>query len=121
MSTYRRELGKWGEEQACQYLIRQGYRIVYRNYRCPFGEVDIIASGEGQLVFAEVKTRTSTAFGTPAQAVNRKKQSRYRKAALCFLQDRHWKNASCRFDILEVFVRPDSSFQIHHIPNAYGV
>ena len=121
MGTYRRELGKWGEEQACQYFIRHGYRIVYRNYRCPFGEMDIIASGEGQLVFAEVKTRTSTAFGTPAQAVNRKKQSRYRKAALCFLQDRHWKDTSCRFDVLEVFARPDSSFQIHHIPNAYGV
>ena len=119
MGTYRKELGKWGEEQGCRYLMDHGYRIVYRNYRCPIGEIDIIASGEGQLIFAEVKTRRSTSFGTPAEAVNLKKQAKYHKTALFFLNDKGWKNASCRFDILEVIVHPDKSFRINHIPDAY--
>ena len=120
MGTYRKELGRWGEEQGCRYLVDHGYRIVYRNYRCPVGEIDIIASGEGRLVFVEVKTRRSTAFGTPAEAVNRKKQIKYQKTALFFLNDRRWKDVPCRFDVLEVIVQPDKSFHIHHIPDAYG-
>jgi len=115
----RKELGSWGEEQSCQYLIDKGYRIIYLNYRCPIGEIDIIAAKEDQLVFAEVKTRRSTSFGTPAQAVTYKKQIKYQKIALYFLKEKGIRDKSCRFDILEVIVKPDNTFYINHIPNAY--
>jgi putative endonuclease len=119
MGTYRKELGKWGEEQGCRYLMEQGYRIVYQNYRCPVGEIDIIASREGQLAFVEVKTRRSTSFGSPAEAVNFKKQMKYQKTSLYFLNDKRWKDVDCRFDVLEVIVNPDGTFHINHIQNAW--
>lgn len=119
MRVSRKELGKWGEEKSCKYLIDHGYRIIYLNYRCPIGEIDIISSKDNQLVFAEVKTRRSTTFGTPAQAVTYKKQIKYQKIALYFLNEKGLKNTSCRFDILEVIVNSDNTFNINHIPNAY--
>jgi putative endonuclease len=115
----RKELGKWGEEKSRQYLVDDGYRIIYLNYRCPIGEIDIIAAKENQLVFAEVKTRRSTSFGTPAQAVTFKKQMKYQKIALYFINEKGYKNKSCRFDILEVILNPDNTYTINHIPNAY--
>jgi putative endonuclease len=119
MGTYRKELGRWGEEQGCRYLVDHGYRIVYQNYRCPVGEIDIIASKDGSLAFVEVKTRRTTAYGTPAEAVNYKKQMKYMKASLYFLNDRKWRDVDCRFDILEVIVNPDNSFRVNHIQNAW--
>ena len=59
----RKEIGEAGESRACEVLCRQGYRILCRNYRCPYGEIDIIAGKGGKLIFAEVKTRLSDGWG----------------------------------------------------------
>ena len=69
--------GKAGEDIATQYLIKQEYTIICRNFRCLQGEIDIIAIDEKTLVFIEVKTRTSTKFGEPKEAVRRKKAKAY--------------------------------------------
>jgi len=65
----KKELGDRGEDIAAKYLQQQGYRIVQRNYRSRYGEVDIICAQQGILVFVEVKTRTSNAFGFPEESI----------------------------------------------------
>ena len=69
MADRRSDFGRRGEEAACAYLLRHGYSIVERNYRCRRGEIDIIAAKDGGAVFVEVKTRRSLKFGTPGMAV----------------------------------------------------
>lgn len=69
MADRRGEFGRRGEDAACAYLLRHGYSIVERNYRCRRGEIDIIAAKDGGAVFVEVKTRRSLKFGTPGMAV----------------------------------------------------
>ena len=68
MADRRGEFGRRGEDAACAYLLRHGYSIVERNYRCRRGEIDIIAAKDGGAVFVEVKTRRSLKFGTPGMA-----------------------------------------------------
>ena len=119
MSGYRQRLGKWGEDQACSYLFKNGYKILQRNYRCRFGEIDIVACKADELVFVEVKTRTSNAYGYPAEAVSYRKQLKYDKLAMCFLKETGRKNISCRFDILEIMVNRDNTFSINLIQNAF--
>ena len=99
MGTEKQKLGKWGEGQAANYLIQQGYEILERNARTRYGEIDLVAqhldlhlsagqqagSKTGQMVvFVEVKTRTSLAFGYPEQAVDRQKQAHMLAAAKAY-------------------------------------
>ncbi len=81
MSEQQRAVGKAGEDNAVKYLQKQGYRILERNFRCRFGEIDLIARDKGVLVFIEVKTRRSRAFGPPAMAVTPEKQRHLIKAS----------------------------------------
>nr|WP_122013495.1 YraN family protein [Maliibacterium massiliense] len=94
-------LGRLGEEQACAYLVARGYAIVARNVRTRQGEVDIVARQGDVLAFVEVKTRASTRFGMPQQAVDARKQRRIIAVALQFLQQ-HPAYAACtvRFDVI---------------------
>ena len=120
MHQNKQKLGKLGEEQAANYLIKNGYEILRRNYRCSFGEIDIIAKKGDMLIFVEVKTRRNTAYGRPAEAVNYKKQLRYEKLALYYLKETGYtRSISCRFDIFEIIYNIDSKFIINHIPNAF--
>jgi len=120
MSNYRQELGKWGEERGSEYLTSLGYNIICRNYRCRFGEADIIAAKDDLIVFAEVKTRRTAAFGSPSEAVNYKKRAKYEKLALYYIRETGQMDASCRFDIIEVMVLQDGTYNINHIINAYA-
>ncbi|MGZ6792765.1 MAG: YraN family protein, partial [Mycobacteriales bacterium] len=67
----RQALGRWGEEHAVRHLEAAGYEVLSRNWRCREGELDIVARSGGALVFVEVKARTGTAYGEPAEAVTR--------------------------------------------------
>jgi len=109
----KRRLGFWGEHRAARYLKRSGYKIVERNFRCPFGEVDIIAEKGETLAFTEVKTRTGDAFGAPNEAVNRKRMERYKNCARFYFANRE-VDKTVRFDIIEI--TPDG---INHIENAF--
>jgi putative endonuclease len=112
-------LGKEGEELALRFLKRQGYRIVGKNYRTPFGEIDIIADDGGVLVFVEVKTRSGDAFGSPFEAVDRKKRDKIRKVALCYLKKIR-KEPPARFDVLSIDVDGGTK-RIDHIKDAFEV
>jgi putative endonuclease len=100
--VHKKGLGNKGEKLAVKYLKKQGYKILERNFRTPFGEADIIAQDGDEVVFLEVKTRESYTFGLPAEAVTPEKQLRYQRIArLYWLATREEPNA--RFDVIEVY------------------
>ena len=95
-------LGRRGEEAACKYLKKQGYRILERNYKTPFGEADIVAFKGGTYAFVEVKARANDVYGLPSEAVDRAKRERYRKIAWFFCTARR-EELPCRFDVCSVY------------------
>jgi putative endonuclease len=120
MTEARLALGKWGEEEAARYLRRLGMSIVERNLRTPVGEIDLIARQGKLLVFVEVKTRRSDAFGAPQEAVGRTKQRQIVRAAQWYLGGGRGKGLQPRFDVIAV--RPGSDgAMIEHIADAFGL
>lgn len=113
-------LGKFGEEKACNYLEKNNYKIIERNFRCKQGEIDIIAKdlAKNELVFVEVKTRLSFNFGRPAQSVNILKQKHILNVSKYYLFKHSIKNSFIRFDIIEVYVK-ESQFKINHIKQIF--
>ena len=109
--------GKRGEIIAKNYLIKKGYKIVETNYKNKLGEIDIIAKDKDCLVFVEVKTRTSRAFGDPLEAINFKKQQKIRAVATAYLKQHHILDCNCRFDAIAVMGEGDS--EINHIQEAF--
>lgn len=102
MTDHRRMLGKTGEEAAVQYLLRHGYHILERNYRCRFGEIDLIARDGSTLTFIEVKTRRSRRFGPAASAVTAAKQRHLVKASQVYMTQTGRSTDFCRFDVLTI-------------------
>jgi putative endonuclease len=98
----RRSLGNRGEDLAATYLKKQGYKILERNYRTPIGEIDLIARHRGVLVFIEVKTRRSSKFGSPQEAVHQAKQERLRNLAAYYLQQQGLGEVAARFDVVGI-------------------
>ena len=102
MSKERLRLGKCGEEAAVDFLKEQGYNIIARNYKSPFGEIDIIARDKDTLCFVEVKTRHSQRFGSPEEAVTAFKRRQIAKSALSFLKERALLDKKARFDVVSI-------------------
>ena len=112
--VHKKVLGRTGEKRAERYLKQQGYKIIALNFRTPFGEADIVALDKDTYVFAEVKTRNSDRFGTPAEAVGRSKQKTYIKIAGYFLSKLGREDVNIRFDVLEV-----EETEIRHLISAF--
>jgi putative endonuclease len=106
MSLTGKRTGKRGEELAAAHLAEAGYRIVERNYRCFFGEIDIVAWEGETLVFAEVKSRRSEAYGPPQLAVGREKQKKISRIALHYLSEKGLRHCRARFDVVAVKLLP---------------
>ncbi|OIQ59842.1 hypothetical protein MOTE_10980 [Moorella thermoacetica] len=104
MSMTRRRRGQIGEAAAAALLEGEGYRILERNYRCPLGEIDIIAAQDKEIVFIEVRTRSSRTFGTPQESVDGRKRMRLRRLAAYYLGSRGLAGWSCRFDVVAVWL-----------------
>ncbi len=102
MTEARRALGRIGEAAARAYLERRGLRILAANFTCAAGEVDLIGRDRDTVVFIEVKTRKSDAFGPPQLAVHQRKQQQIVRAAQWFLAERRLPEVACRFDVLAV-------------------
>lgn len=96
------KLGKKGEELAVEFLKKKGYKIIKQNYKTPLGEIDIIARDEDTLVFIEVKTRESIAYGQPFEAVNKAKRQKVANVANLYLK-RLKDLPPCRFDVVSVY------------------
>lgn len=117
MSLLGKLLGKKGEDRAARFLMKQGYRIIERNYRTRSGELDLIALHDGTVVFIEVKTRTSNVFGAPELAVNLRKQRRMVKAALGYIKYKKLHQVPCRFDVVAITTAAEKEVEL--IQNAF--
>lgn len=100
-------IGEIGEEYAVKFLIKKKYKILERNYRKRYGEIDIIAENKNYIVFVEVKTRHKDSMASAADAVNRQKQIRIIKTASLYLAENETEKF-CRFDVCEVYVNADN-------------
>src|SRR5258708_34840854 len=103
----RQGLGRTGERMAGEALVRQGYSILERNFRCQYGEVDLVAEHEGELVFVEVKTRRGMAYGRPEEAVTFRKQQKILEVASYYLDVHDCSLRSWRIDVVAVEFYPD--------------
>lgn len=119
MRNLRQLLGDKGEKQAARYLKKKGYKIVASNYRCHYGEIDLIARDADILVFIEVKTRTSCDFGGPAVAVGYRKQQQISKVAHHYLVTHHNDDIDARFDVISILSPSGKKTEIEHIINAF--
>jgi putative endonuclease len=104
-NTYKRQLGQRGEEIAAGYLREQGYTILARNWRCPAGEVDIVAREGETLAFVEVRTRRRGGrLGTPEESVTPRKQARMVEVAQTYLQEAGLGDVAWRLDVVAIEV-----------------
>ena len=124
MNMNRRiELGKFGEDFACTYLQRQGYRIEFRNFRCKIGEIDIIAVKDNVLSFIEVKTRrhAHSTYGMPREAVNLAKQKKIYRCAELYMQSKGiiQNMPVLSFDVIEIIMEGTAVKMFHHYPHCF--
>jgi putative endonuclease len=115
----RAALGRWGEDVAVRHLEATGYEVLSRNWRCRDGEIDIVARAGSTLCFVEVKTRSSLAFGEPAEAVRGRKARRQPVLAAQWLRSerpRGWDGL--RFDVVSVLRRPGAAPEVVHLEGA---
>jgi len=116
----RQSLGRRGEELAEKFLKKLKYKIVERNFNTRFGELDIIAQQGAEIVFVEVRTRTSTDFMTPAESVDYLKQGRLRKTAEIWLSKNYPSDIPpARFDVVSVTFDAKGNPMIEHFPDAF--
>ena len=108
-------IGRAGEDMATRYLIKNGYKILKRNYRAAGGEIDIIAKRGNHLAFVEVKCRKDTQFGYAAEAVNLAKQKRIIKVAKAFIVS-YTDYEDISFDVCEVYTKES---RVNYIEDAF--
>lgn len=112
------EIGKLGENIVAQYLKQKGYVILDRNFEARQGEIDIIALDKDEIVFIEVKTRTSNKFGAPSEAVNKIKQKHMLQTIKYYLYIRNLSEEFVRIDVIEVYIK-DNEYKVNHIKQAF--
>lgn len=119
MANSRSELGARGEALATVHLVERGMEVLDRNWRCRYGELDIVARDGEVVVFVEVKTRSGVGYGTPAESVTPVKQVRIRKLALAWLDARASPWVRMRFDVVAVMMSRDGVPVISHLPGVF--
>ena len=117
MSLFKKALGREGEDRAARFLAEKGSKILDRNYSTRSGEIDLVALHNGEVVFVEVKTRTSDAYGAPELAVTPQKQRRMIKAALGYIKYKKLHQVPCRFDVVAITAAAGHELQL--IQNAF--
>ncbi len=119
----KRSFGEKGENIALEYLDKNGYRIITRNYRVGrVGEIDIIAREKQYVCFIEVKTRSSLRYGSPAESVTASKQRNIRKLAQFYIHKNNLYDQDIRFDVVEILIEkgnPSGNISINLIKNAF--
>ncbi len=115
----RDAVGAYGERVATRHLISEGMQILDRNWRCRDGEIDIIARDAESLVFCEVKTRRSHAYGTPVEAVVAAKARRLRRLAAAWLAAHETHTPEIRFDVIGVVPQPFGAASVEHLRGAF--
>lgn len=109
------DLGRLGEQLAAEYLQQAGIRILDRNWRCADGELDIVAAERRVLVACEVKTRSGVTFGSPLEAISRRKQARLRRLAVSWIQAHGVLFDEVRVDVIGLVRDRAGHFTIEHV------
>lgn len=118
MTSFREKRGRKGEETAARFLARCGWKIIARNVRAGHGEIDLVAEDGETLVFVEVKTGSTAAFGRPEEWVTPAKQRALVRAALRYLAEQGLADRPCRFDVVAV-ERRGASITVRHWKDAF--
>jgi len=120
MTIFKQKVGKHGEDLAQKFLCQNGYKILEKNFRSSFGEIDIIAQEKKTFCFVEVKTRHSQIFGSPSEAVSFQKQEKIIKTALFYMNKKKLDNKDMRFDVVSIFLDgKEQILNIEIIKNAF--
>ena len=120
METASKTLGILGEELAYHFVKRKGYKVLLKNYKCPLGEIDLIAKENGALIFMEVKTRSSLEMGLPAESVTFHKRAQLTKCARFYLKQYGIADVPCRFDVVSILMEGGREPEIEVIKNAFS-
>jgi putative endonuclease len=119
MPTKRKQLGSYGESLAEAYMLEQGYEIVASNWRCPVGELDLVARQETTFVFVEVRTRRGTRLGTPEESITPVKQAKLIELAYTFLAENNYHDCDWRIDVIAIVLdKRGQVAQFNHIRSA---
>lgn len=115
-----KDAGDRGEAAAARYLLNRGCEVLDRQWRCRYGELDLVArTKEGVLCLVEVKLRSSRSAALPREFVDARKQERLRKTAMAYLTDRGWEDEPVRFDVAEVWQDGDGGIRLEYLPAAF--
>lgn len=117
----RNILGRRGEDLAAEHLANAGYRIIERNYRNHYGEIDIIAQKAKTLIFVEVKTRKNLLFSHPGEAVTPRKQLQISRVAMDYLVKNNLTEIAARFDVVAILLPDKGPGAIELIENAFDL
>ncbi len=118
----KRELGKFGENIAANFLKNNGINIIKRNYFTKYGEIDLIGFENETIIFTEVKFRNNNSFGSPIEAITKNKYNRYKNAADQFLQDNNLNYNDIRFDIICIYKNKyGNEYKIEWLKNQYFI
>jgi putative endonuclease len=98
----KKQIGDIGEDISEIFLIKKGYSILKRNYRCKLGEIDLIAKDNNKIIFFEVKTRTNLNFGYPEESVNNQKVLKLKKLAIFYTVSENIQNHDIQFDVISI-------------------
>ncbi|MDD5670179.1 MAG: YraN family protein [Candidatus Omnitrophica bacterium] len=115
-------IGQRGEMIGWGYLVKKGYQILEKNYRCPLGEIDVIAQKDKgrRLAFIEIKTRSSHRFGYPEEAVHASKQRKLIRLAQWYLKEKKWGDIAVTFEVLAIDWKGPADPEIRLIENAFS-
>ena len=120
MTRERISLGEMGERLALKKIKRLGYKFIAKNYRCPLGEIDLIARDGDCLVFIEIKTRRGRSIGYAKEAINKRKMRQISKVALAYMKANNCCDVKARFDVIAINIKDDRE-EIEIIPNAFDL
>ncbi|HMN12492.1 MAG TPA: YraN family protein [Bellilinea sp.] len=121
MTRRNKDIGDWGESIAASYIEKQGFTVLERNFRTPYGELDIIAQNGEVLVIVEVKTRTSTKFGHPESAITEAKMAHMQSAVEFYLTTLPCMPGEIRLDVISISAKPGTiEYDVEWFENVTG-
>ena len=116
---YNKKIGSFGEMLVITYLENMNYEILDKNYKTKFGEIDSIAKDKKEYVFIEVKTRTSSKYGMPSEAVDFNKEKHIKKSSQVYVYLNNLENKYIRYDVIEVYFINKNKYYINHLKNNF--
>jgi len=111
-------LGNIGESKSCNYLLKSGYELLFRNFRCRYGEIDIVAKNGNIISFIEVKTRSGTLYGNPEESIDNQKKIHIKNTANYYIQQAGLEDYEISFDVISI-ISDGRKFKLKHLKNCF--